>query len=161
MMAANDPDKLEALLGRDLHLDYRCAAGFYENADLRDEIRGSGYGLRDLKISSGVETLRQAIANRLKTRKGELTALGHPDYGSRHFELIGEPNVERTRNLIKLYILQALKKEARIEKVLKASVQADHVPPRDTVRIELSVKVIGQSLPMDIIVPFNLSEALS
>ena len=49
---------------------------------------------------------------------GELAALGHPDYGSRHHELIGEPNVERTRNLIKLYVLQALRREPRIEKVL-------------------------------------------
>ena len=160
-MAGNDLDKLEILLGRDLHLDYRCAAGFYVYADLRDEIRGSGHGLRDLKISSGVETLRQAIANRLKTRKGELTALGHPEYGSRHFELIGQPNVERTRNLVKLYILQALKNEARIEKVLKADVKAEHTPPRETVRIELNVKVIGQALPLEIIVPFNLSEAAS
>lgn len=160
-MTARDTDKLEALLGRDLHLDYRCAAGFYENADLRDEVRTSGYGLRDLKIAVGVEALRQAIANRLKTRKGELAALGHPEYGSRHYELIGEPNVERTRNLIKLYILQSLKKEARIEKVLRADVKSEHIPPRETVRIELSVKVIGQALPLDIIVPFNLSEAAS
>ena len=160
-MTARDTDKLEALLGRDLHLDYRCAAGFYENADLRDEVRTSGYGLRDLKIAVGVEALRQAIANRLKTRKGELAALGHPEYGSRHYELIGEPNVERTRNLIKLYILQSLKKEARIEKVLRADVKSEHIPPRNTVRIELSVKVIGQALPLDIIVPFNLSEAAS
>jgi len=155
---AIDPAKLEALLGQDLRLDFRCSASFYENADLRDEIRGSGYGLRDLTVSSGVDTLRQAIVNRLKTRKGELVPLGHPEYGSRHHELIGEPNVERTRNLIKLYILQALKREARIEKVLKTSVMAEQNPPRDTVRIEITVKVIGQALPLEIIVPFNLSE---
>ena len=65
---------------------------------------------------------------------------------------------ERTRNLIKLYVLQALKREARIEKVLQSNVRAEHDPPRDTVRIELAVKVIGQALPMEIIVPFSLSE---
>lgn len=155
-MAGNDPANFEELFGLDLQLDYRCSPGYYENADLRDTVRG--YGMRDLGISSGVDTLRQAIVNRLKTRKGELSPLGHPEYGSRHHELIGEPNVERTRNLIKLYVLQALKRESRIEKVLKASVRAEHVPPRSTVRIELSVKVSRQPLPLDIIVPFNLVE---
>ncbi|SEA37580.1 Phage baseplate assembly protein W [Thiothrix caldifontis] len=155
-MTARDPAALEALLGRDLRLDYRSSPGFYENAELRDTLN-AGLGQRDLAVAGGVDTLRQAIANRLKTRRGELTPLGHPDYGSRHHELIGEPNVERTRNLIKLYVLQALKQERRIERVLQASVQATHVPARDTVRIELSVQVIGQHLPLEIIVPFNLS----
>ena len=70
------------------------------------------------------DALEQALVNRLKTRKGELAPLGHPDYGSRHHELIGEPNVERTRNLIKLYVLQALRDEPRIEQVLKVDVRA-------------------------------------
>lgn len=159
-MAGIDPAKLPELFGLDLRLDYRCSPGYYENADLRDSVRGSGYGLRDLEVAAGVDTLRQAIVNRLKTHRGELAPLGHPEYGSRHHEMIGEPNVERTRNLIKLYVLQALKREARIEKVLQANVRAEHDPPRDVVRIELAVKVIGQALPMEIIVPFSLSESV-
>lgn len=154
-MAGRDPQLLKSLLGRDLRLDYRASAGFYEDADLR-ATAGRGDGRRDLTTTAGVDTLTQALANRLKTRRGELTALGHPDYGSRHHELIGEPNVERTRNRIKLYVLQALKQERRIQRVLSATVRASQSPPRDSVRIELSLQVIDQALPLELVVPFNL-----
>jgi phage baseplate assembly protein W len=155
-MAGRDPAVLEEILGRDLRLDYRASPGFYEDADLRDQVRG-GRGARDLAAVGGIDNLRQAIANRLKTRRGELARLGHPEYGSRHHELIGESNVERTRNLIKLYVLQALRRERRIERVLAASVRAESEPPRDLVRIELRLQVIADPLPLDIVVPFSLS----
>ena len=106
--------------------------------------------------ADGLANLEQALANRIKTHKGELSALGHPDYGSRHHELIGEPNVERTRHLIKLYVLQALRDEARIEQVLSARVMAEHQPPRETVRIELELRVRGQAHPLNLVLPFSL-----
>ncbi|WP_339772887.1 hypothetical protein [uncultured Paraglaciecola sp.] len=157
-MPRESTNKLDELLGLDLWLDYQSSPGFYENADLRDELRG--VGARDIKVARGVDTLRQAIVNRIKTYKGELLPLGHPEYGSRHHELIGQPNVERTRNLIKLFILQALKQERRIEKVLSANVLAEHEPPRETVRIELKLQIHNVPLPLNIIVPFNLTESL-
>ncbi len=145
-------------MGHDLRLDYRQHGGYFEDADfVTARVRGVQ---KDLLLVDGIDNLTQAIANRLKTRRGELTALGHPEYGSRHHELIGEPNVERTRNLIKLYVLQALAQEPRIERVLSAKVSAEHQPPRETVRIELSVRVIGQRVPLNLIVPFSLGGAL-
>jgi phage baseplate assembly protein W len=143
-------------MGRDLRLDFRWGGGFFEDADLHSERVLERGGLRDLTEVEGLDALTQAIANRLKTRKGELAALGHPDYGSRHHELMGEPNVERTRNLIKLYVLQALADEPRISRVLSADVKAEHEPPRDTVRIELSVEVIDSPRPLNLVVPFFL-----
>lgn len=143
-------------MGRDLRLDYRWGGGFFEDADLHSEKVLDRSGLRDLSAVEGLEALTQAIANRLKTRKGELAPLGHPDYGSRHHELMGEPNMERTRNLIKLYVLQALAQEPRIQRVLRADVKAEHEPPRDTVRIELSVEVIDGPRPLNLVVPFSL-----
>jgi phage baseplate assembly protein W len=140
-------------MGRDLQLDYAWGQGFFEDADLGTARRGA---LKDLGVVEGLDAFTQAVANRLKTRKGELAPLGHPDYGSRHHELLGEPNVERTRNLIKLFVLQALAQEPRIEKVLKADVRAEHEPPRETVRIELQVRVVGQPTPLNLVVPFSL-----
>jgi len=149
------------LLGKDLRLDYALGGGFFEDADLASAKRADRPGgQRDLEASDGITTFVQAVANRLKTRKGELAALGHPEYGSRHHELIGEPNVDRTRNLIKLYVLQALRDEPRIEKVLAASVRAEHAPPRDTVRIELELRVIGTPTPLNLVVPFSLEAVL-
>lgn len=148
-------------MGRDLLLDYREQGGFFEDADLATgRARGPYVPLADLLVADGLDNFTQAIANRLKTRQGELAALGQPDYGSRHHELIGEPNVNRTRNLVKLYVLQALAAEPRIERVVSASVRAEHDPPRDTVRIELEVRVLGQRSPLNLIVPFSLGGGL-
>lgn len=142
------------VLGRDLALDYLLGA-FREDADLHPQ-RSGGITRTDLALIENEDNLVQAVANRLKTRKGELTSLGHPDYGSRHHELMGEPNVERTRNLIKFFVLQALRNEPRIERVLRADVRADHAPPRETVRIELTIKPIGSQVPLNLVVPFAL-----
>lgn len=152
-MAKRTAETVGPFMGADLRLDYALAQGFFEDADLVSARRGA---FRDLALTSGIDNLTQAIANRLKTRRGELASLGHPNYGSRHHELMGEPNVERTRNLIKLYVLQALRDEPRIDKVLSATVKAEHTPPRDTVRIELSVRVVDQATPLNLVVPFSL-----
>jgi len=150
---ARTVDTLKPLLGRDLLLRYDAGSGFFEDADIVERRVG---GELDLDLADGLPNLEQALANRIKTRKGELTALGHPDYGSRHHELIGEPNVERTRNLIKLYILQALRDEPRVERVLSAKVSADHQPPRETVRIELALRLRGVPDVLNLVLPFSL-----
>jgi len=150
-------DAVAPLMGRDLQLTWTLRGGFFEDADLADARARAGR--RDLVVADSLANLEQAIVNRLKTHKGELAALGHPDYGSRHHELIGEPNVPRTRNLIKLYILQALRDEPRIEKVLRVTVRAEHEPPRDSVRVELSVRLIDVATPLDLVIPFSLETA--
>jgi phage baseplate assembly protein W len=139
-------------MGRDLQLSWAGGAGLFEGADLEHRLTA---GRRDLVIAESVDNITQALINRLMTRRGELAPLGHADYGSRHHELIGEPNALRTRNLIKLYVLQALRNEPRIEKVLRAQVTADK-PPRDVVRIELTLRLIGVATPINLIVPFSL-----
>ena len=152
-MAKRNADTVAPFQGSDLRLDYALGGGFFEDADVAAVRRGTR---RDLGVTAGLDNLTQAIANRLKTRQGELTDLGHPTYGSRHHELIGEPNVPRTRNLIKLYILQALRDEPRIERVVRTNVKAEHDPPRETVRIEIEVRVTGQAEPLNLVVPFSL-----
>ena len=58
----------------------------------------------DLELVSGERNLGQAIINRLRTRLGELTDLGHSRYGSSLYEMIGEPNNERTRAIVRLMV---------------------------------------------------------
>ena len=149
-------DRLMRELGTDLALTYTGPAGYFEDADLLAELTDRVPRRRDLVTVDGLASAEQMLVNRLKTQKGELTALGHPDYGSRHHELIGEPNLERTRNLIKLYILDALSHEPRIDKVLSCRVFAPHDPPRSEVRIELAVRLIDEPVPLNFVVPFSL-----
>jgi phage baseplate assembly protein W len=153
-------ETLKPYQGRDLELRYALRQGFFEDADLTAARSPQGGLQRDITLIDGIDNFTQALANRLKTRRGELAALGHPTYGSRHHELLGEPNVARTRNLIKLYVLQALRDEPRIEKVLDVKVSAEHQPPRDSVRIELTVRVLGQPAPLNLVLPFSLELAL-
>jgi phage baseplate assembly protein W len=149
-------DVLEQLLGADLALDYAGPSGAWEDADLRTARTGGLPPARDVSVARGVDAAVQMLVNRLQTRRGELAPLGHPDYGSRHHDLVGEPNVERTRNLVKVFVLEALRQEPRVAKVVRATVQAAHEPPRDVVRIEVDLLLVDHAEPLNLVVPFAL-----
>lgn len=110
--------------------------------------------LTDMGVVSGRQNLAQAIITRLLTPRGELSALGHPDYGSRLHELIGERNTETKRSLVKLYILESLQMEPRIEKVLWVTVETAR-GTRDRVNVLLHVKPVGTTEKVTI-GPFTL-----
>jgi phage baseplate assembly protein W len=147
-----DLDLLMQRLGRDLGLDFGGAAGWWEEADLRVQRRP---GLHDLAVVSDLAAADQLLVNRLKTQRGELSALGHDDYGSRHHELLGEPNTERTRNLIKRHVLECLSHEPRIARIESCTVLADP-NRRDSVRIVATVRLIDHDDPRNLVVPFSL-----
>jgi len=148
------PPQPTGILGRDLAVTYRVTDGRWEDLDLATESsRVRGEMVSDLSAVAGVGNAEQAVIHRIKTVQGELAELGHPDYGSRHHQLIGQPNTVRNRNLVKLYILQALAGEPRIRKVLRADVVPD--PQRDRVTIALSITFIDSTTPADLVVPFS------
>lgn len=154
--SAAEVDLLWRRLGRDLGLAWAGPAGAYTDGDLATVRRpGPGHAVVDLDVAERVAQARQMLVNRLMTREGELTPLGHPEYGSRHHELIGEPNTQRTRNLVKLYILEALRREPRVAQVTRCDVRTEP-RPRDTVRIELTVRLLEADEPLDLVLPFML-----
>ena len=150
--ARADLDILMKRLGSDLGLVFGGASGWWEDADL-DVKRAPGR--HDIAVVSELAAADQLLVNRLKTRRGELAALGHDDYGSRHHDLLGEPNTERTRHLIKHHVLECLGHEPRIDRVEKCTVEADPVR-RDTVRIVVTVRLIDHDDPRNLVVPFSL-----
>ncbi len=117
--------------------------------------RRPGTGETDLATLDGADNLRQALLLRLLTPVGELAALGHPSYGSRLFELIGERNTERTRNRAKLYTLQALAAEPRIQEVRLVQVTPN---PSDRTRIDIRVAVVAGEAEtlLNLVFPFSL-----
>ena len=147
-----DLDLLMRRLGTDLALAFRGPSGWWEEGDLDT---GTRAGRRDLAVVRELDAADQLLITRLKTRKGELAALGHPEYGSRHHELIGEPNTERTRNLIKLHVLECYGHEPRVAKVLDCQVTSDD-RRRDTVRIVISIRLIDRDEPRNLVLPFAL-----
>jgi phage baseplate assembly protein W len=108
----------------------------------------------DLGAVSGRENLSQAIILRLLTPRGELSELAHPEYGSRLHELIGRQNTDTTRNLVKLFILESLQVEPRVEEVLEVTVEPTR-GRRDSVSVLLRVKPVGAT-PTLTIGPFTL-----
>jgi phage baseplate assembly protein W len=131
--------------------------GFDQQASDRSQVDLQVAARGDLKTVAGRENLVQAILNRLLTRQGELTTLGHPGYGSRLHTLIGEPNNLRVRGMADAYIREALAQEKRISKINFISFDAPtRGYDRSTLRATLSVQPAGGGNPFTILVPINL-----
>lgn len=95
----------------------------------------------------GRANLAQALVLRLLTRQGALADLGHPDYGCRLLELIGELNNETTRNRARLFTIQAIAQEARVKALLDLAVSVVAEQP-DTIRISFSVLPVNDDDPL-------------
>ena len=112
----------------------------------------------DFVPRDGLENLAQAVILRLLTPRGDLAALGHPDYGSRVHELIGRENDGPRRNLLRLFILEALKAEPRIDKVAELRVEPSP-GTRSTVDVLLRVKPVAAA-ELVTIGPFSIELAV-
>ena len=158
----------ENILGQDFELGFtadeegRTFAGPYSNVDLQARTREDvSPRTVDLGLIYGKANLVQSLIMRLKTERGELAGLGHPDYGSRHHRLVGEPNTENNRNLIKLYVLECLRQEPRLETIDKIEVQPGQGREnRDKVTIQLVAKIKGEPDALNLVIPFSFMEGL-
>lgn len=112
-------------------------------------------GQVDLERLSGADNLKQALLLRFLTYVGELALLGHPNYGSRLFELIGERNTPTNRNRAKLFVLQALNAEPRVKEVRSVQVTQNRADPT---RIDIDVWLvpIDSDTPLNLVFPFFL-----
>jgi phage baseplate assembly protein W len=118
-----------------------------------DLLTRSRSGAIDLALVDGVPNLQQALLLRFLTRTGELGELGHPDYGSRLYQLIGELNTEGNRNRAKLYVLEALQAEPRVAEILTVNV-AQNRKDRTQVDISVSLRAVESDTPVNLVFPF-------
>jgi phage baseplate assembly protein W len=114
----------------------------------------------DLDTLSMLDNLQQALLLRFMTRRGELTQLGHPDYGSRLHELIGELNTESTRNRAKMHTLIALADEPRVAQVLSVDVVTD-AADRDRINITARLLTLHADTPVNLVFPFFLDRGVA
>ena len=131
--------------------------------DLKIVERDPGYDLNlgptgDLETIGEEYNLAQAIIMRLNTMQGELTDLGHSSYGSRLYELIGEPNNERTRELVRIYALESVNRDPRVEEVVGISVERLKDDP-SRVDINISVRAKDLTTILNMVFPFYLEVA--
>lgn len=119
----------------------------------------TGFGLvtsiGDLGVVEGVDNLAQALLVRLNTPAGDLTGLGHPEYGSRLAELIGQENTVSTRNLVRLFVLDAVRREPRVGSIENLVVERDLRLP-DRVQVSLVVRPITADTPLNLVFSVNL-----
>lgn len=71
--------------------------------------------LTDIATLGGRENLAQALTLRLLIPRGSLAGLGHSQYGSRLHEIIGRPKTETLRNLCRVFVLETVAQEPRVE----------------------------------------------
>ena len=156
---------MDEIFGSDLNLGFQPdedavrIAGPFSSPDLQARLRENvAPRADDLSFVSGRANLAQALILRLMTERGELTALGMPDYGSRHHNLIGMPNTDNNRNLLKLYILDCLRQEPRVERIVKITVEAV-LHRREEARVEIWLQPRRQSIPLNLVIPFSFDAA--
>jgi phage gp46-like protein len=132
---------------------------------LREAAGGLDFVLGGLAGSSGDVTLAygndnavQALSLRLRVRKGELAPLGWPDYGSRLHELIGEPDLPRTRLKAQVFAREAVEADPRVKKVESVDVVA--VPrERYVLRLAMLVSLIDEPTPLNLVFDLVLEGA--
>lgn len=130
----------------------------HRGSDLSTTTRPESGGT-DLARLADVENLKQALLLRFLTAVGELAPLGHSRYGSRLYELLGQPNTEINRYRAKLYVLESLAAEPRVAKVLSVEVRTRRTSPNQIdISIELEAAKTGDILQLD--VPFSFEELL-
>jgi hypothetical protein len=152
-------------LGRDLALTFTGPAGApWVDGDLATATSYGPDGATagtDLGVAGGITAATQLLVNRLRTVAGELQPLGHPQYGSRHESQIGQPNIARTRNLVKLYVLEALQQEPRIKQIVSCVILPSPDQPGpdqpNVVQIAVQLLLLDQDSPLNFVIPFNLA----
>lgn len=137
----------------DLQLSRRNFDEQVSDRDYVDLLRANN---GDLQTVSGRHNLAQAVINRLLTRKGELRRLGHPQYGSRLYQLVGELNNARVRGLAEIYIRESLAQESRIAEITAIEfAPVSRSQGRNVMQAAISVLPVGEQSPFTISIPIN------
>lgn len=139
-------------MSTDLYLTRRSLG---DQADDRTAV-DIGYERGDVQVVSDRANLAQAIINRLLTRQGELTDLGHPSYGSRLYQLVGEPNSRRSQLLADLYIRQSLAAEPRIREVTAITFSPPSPSKREVLEVQIIIHPADDSGPLALTMAMNL-----
>lgn len=104
-----------------------------------------------VRTNTGIERINQSIRHILLTRIGERFFV--PEFGSRLHELIFEPNDEVLRDLLKLYIDDALRKwEPRIKVLEIEPIIKDY---DNTVPVNITYNLINTNVTYNYVFPFN------
>jgi phage baseplate assembly protein W len=143
----------EKLFGCDLRLFRRGSDPDLVHGEGSLDVKKNQEG--DLDLAWGNDSIVQSLILRLHVRKGELAPLGWPDYGSRLYELIGEPNTTRTHAMLMAFARKAIEQDPRVSEV--KNVQTQILPgERNVVRLTMEIVLISEPNPLNLVFNVNL-----
>jgi phage baseplate assembly protein W len=94
--------------------------------------------------------LGQALILRLLTPRGELAGLGHANYGSRLYELIGTNKTDASRSLCKAFVLEAIAQEPRVEPTVVGFAFDPGSEGPSELRFSVTVQPVDGSAPVTV-----------
>jgi phage baseplate assembly protein W len=144
-------DQRSSLFGNDIRL--RDGTGGVDFS-LAGPVGSSG----DVALCTGNDNAVQALSLRLRVRQGELAALGWPDYGSRLHELIGQPDLPRTRLKAQVFARAAVEADPRVRQVEAVDV-VSIAGERSILRLAMLVLLIDQATPLNLVFDLSLEGA--
>jgi len=109
----------------------------------------------DLELIKYEENLGQALLNRLRTRLGELSDLGHPNYGSTLYEVVGQPNSPAIRRRVRAIVRETVLQEPRVESIVWLRIFTSKDDP-SRLDIDLAVKPVAGRGIITLVFPFFL-----
>lgn len=86
-----------------------------------------GRGVKSVSVSNGSDKINASIRTILQTRPGE--RMMEPEFGSRLYDLVFEPNDAITNQLLYLYTVEALRRWERRIRITRVSFQTDEARP--------------------------------
>ena len=101
----------------------------------------------DFKTVSGTDNAAQAVYNRLITKLDELSSFGYTNYGNQSYEIIGNTDIELSKELITLYTTVCLLQEPRVSDINSINVTYSV----NLFEVEVNLQLIGENTPTNII----------
>ena len=90
----------------------------------------------------GLDNLVQALTLRLLIDRGELSGLGHPRYGTRIRDLLGQTMDRANLELLRRYVRRSLLDDPRVAEVVQVAVQPHPAEP-GAVQVTATVRAVS------------------
>lgn len=107
------------------------------------------YGTGDVVVAKGLDNIEMQLAHRIATMRGELTELGHPEYGSLIPTFIGKMSTPVWQQRILLECQMTVLDDPRVDKLGNATFTVDNT----AIYFVADVYLKGQGNPLQISLP--------
>jgi phage baseplate assembly protein W len=110
-----------------------------------------GRGVKSVSTSNGTDKINDSIRTILQTRPGE--RMFEPEFGSRLYDLVFEPNDTLTNQLLYFYTVEALTRWERRIRITRVSFQKDDARP-EYIGISIAYVILQTHVQGNYVFPF-------